>query len=100
MTNVVPHTEFHGRWLCAEFKRVHEQLRKQQGMFYEALEVLDSCGIDPRDRRAVKRTLGGADEGTCDVVPMCCRGNRAAYDAFIDGCVEIHKDYWRRQGWL
>jgi len=71
---------FHGHWLAAEVFRLGKQLRAHSlADLFPALDVLEDNGIDPRDRRAVKRALGRAN-----VVPVRFRGNRDLYERFID----------------
>jgi hypothetical protein len=91
---VVSPKEFYGRWLMAELRRVNKKLEAHPLRdCFHALDVLLDCGIDPRDRRAVKRILGG-------IVPNEFRGNRKAYEAFIDWCVKEHTEVWALHGWL
>ena len=94
-------TDFRGYWLASEVLRQGRKLKELEradpllAARNRALDALDCDGVDLRDRRAVKRVLG---RHGC--VPDLCRGNRAAYEAFIDCVIETQTKCWASQGWL
>ena len=92
---------FHGYWLASEMPRQGRKLRELEranpllAARNRALDALDCDGVDPRNRKAVKRALG---RHGC--IPDLCRGNRTAYEAFINCVIETQTKCWVSQGWL
>jgi hypothetical protein len=85
--DIISPGEFYGRWLVKELQRVQKELDAHPlAEWFRALDHLEGSGVDPADRRAIKTWLG-----QCNVVPAMLRGNREAYERFIDWCLEHYK---------
>jgi hypothetical protein len=88
MTSVASLAKARGEKLCRELIRLHreEQFRRRShpayGMFMECVEGVVGV-VNPQNRRAVRRVLA-----EFDLIPDCLRGNRPAYEKWIDTVIE------------
>jgi hypothetical protein len=77
---------FRGHWLAAECLRLHKELEEKRrrypllGELWDAVDILEAVGTDLKNRGAVRRDIAPA--------PTRYRGNRGAYNAFIELCIE------------
>jgi hypothetical protein len=86
MAQIVSAQELRGRRLAAECVRLGRELEEKRqaypvlGELWDAVDILVDVGTDLEDRRAVKRIIAPA--------PVRYRGNREAYNKFIELCIE------------